>query len=70
MWPHYIYGLTELMKMHMCTEQEAVEIITIITCLYQSSLNRLKNIYEPALFIFDRCLLHLTVNLFEFPQLS
>lgn len=26
------------MKMHMCTEREAMEMITIITCLHQSSL--------------------------------
>lgn len=28
----------QLMKMHTCTEREAMEMITIITCLHQSSL--------------------------------
>lgn len=47
-----IYRQAELMKMHARTEREAVEMITIITRLAQSSLGGLKkkkNTREPQL---------------------
>lgn len=45
-----IYRLAKLMKMHACTEREAVEMITIITRLDQSSLGGLKETHvNPGL---------------------
>lgn len=58
------------MKMHARAEREAVEMITIITRLDQSSLGGLKkkkNTREPRL---DKDLLPLRMTLFDFGQLS
>lgn len=52
------------MKMHACTEREAVEMITIITRLDQSSLGGLKKTHV------NQDLIPLCMTLFDFRQLS